>query len=113
MLLKNQLAPEFVANSINEEQIDLYAFRGKKVLLKFHRFSGCPVARNQIDEFMKHQKELNAAGIETILFLHNSKDKVGSLLHEVPGLHIIADRQKKIYKLFQSQFLLSKLFSIS
>jgi peroxiredoxin len=113
MLIKNQMAPEFVINSINEESIDLYKFKGKKVLLKFHRFSGCPVARNQITEFMKHQKELNAAGVETIVFLHSSKDKVRSVLHEVPGLHIVADKKKKIYKLFQSEFLIIKLFSLS
>jgi len=113
MLYKNQLAPEFVINSINEQPIDLYGFRGKKVLLKFHRFSGCPVARSQINEFMKRQKELNAAGIETIVFLHNSKDKVRSVWQERPGLHIVADKQKEIYKLFQSEFRISKLFSIS
>lgn len=107
------MAPEFVVNSINEEPIDLYKLRGKKVLLKFHRFSGCPVARNQISEFMKHQKELNDAGIETIVFLHSSKEKVRSVLREVPGLHIVADKQKKVYKLFQSEFLISKLFSLS
>ena len=113
MLFKNQLAPEFVANSINDELIDLYGFRGKKVLIKFHRFSGCPVARSQINNFLKRQKELSAAGVETIVFLHNSIDKVRSIIHEVPGLRIIPDKQKKIYKLFQSEFSVGKLFSLS
>jgi peroxiredoxin len=113
MLYKNQVAPEFVAQSINGDNIDLQEFRGKKVLLKFHRFSGCPVARSQIKDFMKHQKELHEAGVETIVFLHNSRDKVTSILHELPGLHIVADKQRKIYKLFQSEFKINQLLSLT
>ncbi|HEY5375189.1 MAG TPA: hypothetical protein VIK01_16030 [Polyangiaceae bacterium] len=32
---------------------------------------------------------------------------------EVPGLHIIADRQKSFYKRFDARFLASKLFSLA
>lgn len=113
MLLKNQVAPEFAASSINGDKIDLQEFQGKKVLLKFHRFSGCPVARSQIRDFTKRQKELYEAGVETIVFLHNSNDKVTSIFQELPGLHIIADKQRKIYKLFQSEFKVSQLFSFN
>jgi len=111
MLIKNKPAPSIVANSINDEQIDLSRLHGKKVLIKFHRFSGCPVAQNQIHELIERQNELNAAGIETIVFLHSTKKKILSNFKETPGLHIIPDRQKKFYKLYHSQFLLKKFFS--
>ena len=39
--------------------------------------------------------------------------KILSNFKETPGLHIIADRQKKFYRLYHSQFLLKKLFSLA
>jgi thioredoxin-dependent peroxiredoxin len=113
MLTKNQIAPEIVANSIGDQQIDLYKLRGKKVLIKFHRFSGCPVCQHQIHTFIKEYNALAAAGIETIVFMHSSKKKILSNFNEVPGLHIIADRQKTFYHLFYSEFLWRKVFSMA
>ena len=113
MLFKNQLAPEISATSINNQPISLSAFEGKKVLIKFHRFSGCPVAQWQIHELIKKQNELNAAGIETIVFMHSSLKKILSNFKEVPGLHIISDRKKIFYQLFHSQFSWKTLFSLA
>jgi len=113
MLTKNLLTPNINANSISEQCIDLYRLRGRKVLIKFHRFSGCPIARYQIYEFIERQAELNDAGVETIILLHSSKEKTLSNFKEVPGLHIIADKEKTYYQLFHSKFILKKLFSIS
>jgi thioredoxin-dependent peroxiredoxin len=112
MLIKNQLAPAINTNSISDQHIDLVGLLGKKVLIKFHRFSGCPVAQSQIHELIERQNELNAVGIETLVFMHSSKSKILSNFKETPGLHIIADRQKTFYHLYHSQFLLKKLFSI-
>lgn len=113
MLSRYQLAPEIVADSISDQRIDLYQLRGKKVLIKFHRFSGCPVCQYQIHEIIDRQNELNDAGIETIVFMHSSKDKILSNFKEVPGLHIISDKQKTYFKLFHSRFLWKKIFSIA
>ena len=113
MLTRNQIAPTIEARSISDQHIHLRALGGRNVLVKFHRFSACPVARRQIDEFIERQGELNAAGIETVVLLHSSKEKLRRNFREVPGLHIIADRYRTFYRLFQSQFLLKKLFSIA
>lgn len=113
MLTINQVAPEIESASVNGQKINLSGLRGKKVLIKFHRFSGCPVAQSQIHELIAKQNELNAAGIETIVFMHSTKSKILSNFQETPGLHIIADRKKTFYRLYHSQFLLIKLFSIA
>jgi peroxiredoxin len=113
MLTINQLAPEIIARTITGESIDLYKMKGKKVLIKFHRFSGCPVAQREISEFAKRQKELFHAGIETIVFLHNSIDKVLPVFKEIPGLHLIADQEKSFYKSYQAQFKWSQLLSFA
>jgi peroxiredoxin Q/BCP len=113
MLTKDQTAPNISSSSIGGQPIDLSALRGKRVLVKFHRFSGCPVAQNQIHELIERQTELNASGIETIVLMHNSREKIEPIYKEVPGLHIIADRQKKFYRLYDSEFTWKALFSLA
>jgi thioredoxin-dependent peroxiredoxin len=113
MLSKNQIAPEIVAESVTGEHIDLYGLKGKKVLVKFHRFSGCPVCQYQVNELIGRQDQLNEAGIETIVFIHSSKEKILPVYKEVPGLHIIADKQKAFYKIYHSGFRWQKIFSFA
>jgi peroxiredoxin len=112
MLSKYQPAPAIIADSISDQHIDLTDLKGKKVLVKFHRFSGCPVCQDEVHAFINRQNELNDAGIETIVFMHSSKEKVKSNFTEVPGLHIIADKKKKYYRIYHSQFLWRKIFSL-
>lgn len=111
MLHKGESAPNISAESISNQHINLDALKGKKVLIKFHRFCGCPIAQNQIHDLIKHQNELNTAGIESIVFMHSSPAKIASSYSEVPGLHIIADKEKVFYKLYDSRFSWKKLFT--
>ncbi|HJW29314.1 MAG TPA: redoxin domain-containing protein, partial [Saprospiraceae bacterium] len=113
MLTTYQLAPEIRTRTISDLPIDLHKLQGKKVVIKFHRFSGCPVARREIKAFISRQKELFAAGIETIVFLHNTRDKVLPVFTELPGLHVIADRQKLYYEKYHAQFSWLKLLSFA
>lgn len=112
MLVKNQKAPNIENLSISGQLINLSELKSKRILVKFHRFSGCPVTQNQIHELIRHQQELNAAGVETIVLMHNTKEKIAPLYQEVPGLHIVGDRQKKFYRLYDSLFTWKSLFSL-
>lgn len=111
MLHKAQIAPEFEAKALGGETISLNQFRGRKVLLKFHRFSGCPVCRNQLHDLMDHGDDLRRTGLETILLMHSSPEKVRPNFEEQEGIHIIPDPDKRIYRLYGSPFLTSALFS--
>lgn len=113
MLSTGQTAPDISVNSVSDEHISLRTLKGKKVLIKFHRFSGCPVCQNQTYELIRRQHELNEAGIETLLFIHSRKDKILSNFKEVEGLHIISDKQKEYYKKYGSEFSWRKLFTFS
>ncbi|HMK04825.1 MAG TPA: redoxin domain-containing protein [Ferruginibacter sp.] len=113
MLQKGQTPPDISVNSVSGRPVSLNALRGKKVLVKFHRFSGCPVCRYQTHELIKRQPELNAAGIETLLFMHSSKNKILANFKEVEGLHIIADKEKVFYNKYSSAFSWKKLFNLS
>jgi peroxiredoxin len=111
MLSKKQPAPPIDAVSLSGRPLDLGEFHGKKVLVKFHRFSGCPVARRQIHDLIEDQHALNAAGIETIVVLHSSQEKMRPNFDEVPGLHLIADPGKALYRAYQAEFLWRRLLS--
>ena len=74
------------------------------MLVEFHRFSGCPIARCQVDDLIEAQQALSTAGIETIVVLHSSEEKMHPNFDEVPGLHLIADREKRLYRAYQAEF---------
>jgi len=111
MLTTKQPAPPINAVSISGRPVDLSAFRGKKVLVKFHRFSGCPVARRQIHELVEGQEALNVAEIETIVVLHSSEEKLRPNFDEVPALHLIGDPEKTLYHAYQAEFRWRRLLS--
>jgi peroxiredoxin len=111
MLSTKQAAPPINAVSLSGRPIDLDEFRGKKVLVKFHRFSGCPVARRQVHDLIEGQEALNAAGIETITVLHSSEEKMRPNFDDVPGLHLIADPKKALYRAYGVQFRWRRLLS--
>ncbi|MBV9194038.1 MAG: hypothetical protein JO168_07810 [Solirubrobacterales bacterium] len=83
------------------------------MLVEFHRFSGCPIARCQVDDLIEAQQALSTAGIETIVVLHSSEEKMNPNFDEVPGLHLIADREKRLYRAYQAEFRWRKLFSLA
>ena len=111
MLSTKQPAPPINAVSISGRPVELSEFPGKKVLVKFHRFSGCPLARRQIHELVEGQEALNAAGIETIVVLHSSAEKMRPNFDEVPGLHLIGDPEKTLYHAYQAEFRWRRLLS--
>jgi peroxiredoxin len=113
MLSTQKTAPPINTVSISGRPIDLSEFRGKKVLVKFHRFSGCPIARRQIHDLIEGQEALNAAGIETIVVLHSSEEKMRPNFDEVPGLHLIADPDKTLYDAYHAEFLWRRLLSVA
>jgi peroxiredoxin len=111
MLSTTQPAPPIDAVSLSGRHLDLGEFHGKKVLVKFHRFSGCPVARRQVHDLIEDQEALNAAGIETIVVLHSSPEKMRPNFDEVPGLHLIADPRKVLYRAYRAEFRWRRLLS--
>lgn len=111
MLQKGQKAPDFTAMSLSQKEIRLSDLKGKMVLMKFHRFSGCPVCRNQFHEFIESSSTLQKAGLETILIMHSSRNKILPNFKENAGISIIPDKRKVLYKLFHSRFKFNKFFS--
>lgn len=114
MLSINQQAPQINAVSIGGDPVDLAALRARgPVLVKFHRFSGCPIAQSQVGDLLQRRPQLREAGIETIVVLHNSVAKVQGVFEEAPGVHIVADREKQIYRAYGARFLWRAMLSVA
>jgi peroxiredoxin len=112
MLSANQQAPQFAADTVNGRRIDLAELcAGGRVLMKFHRFSGCPIAQHQIRALLAHHEELRTAGIETVVILHNAPEKVRGVFHDAPGVHIVADREKRLYREYDVHFAWRRMLS--
>lgn len=111
MLSENRPAPGISTDTISGQPFDLSRLRGKKVLLKFHRFAGCPVARRQIDSYVAQHHELMAAGVESVIFLHSRQEHLAGLFPDVPGIHIVGDPDKVFYRRFHSAFRLRALWA--
>ena len=112
MLSAHQQAPQFAADTVSGRRIDLAELCARgPVLVKFHRFSGCPVAQHQIGALLAHREELCSAGIETIVVLHNAAEKVRGVFDDAPGVHIVADREKRLYREYDVRFAWRRLLS--
>ena len=71
----NQKAPTFSIKDVNGQIIKLENYKGKKVLLVFFRFAGCPICNLRF-----HELESNAAYFQSkntvVLAIYESSEKV-------------------------------------
>lgn len=94
-------APTFTGETKDGDAISLDSFQGKNVLLKFFRYSSCPICNLRVQEFNDAGKELANAGITTLLIFHSSKESLNNNLKAINSYTIIADPDKHIFNLYQ------------
>lgn len=91
-------APHFHRPSVTGEPVDLEDYRGRRLLLSFYRFSGCPFCNLRVHRLLQVLPELEADGLSVIAFFQSPAE---SILAEVgrqqPPFPIIADPEKEVY----------------
>lgn len=98
----NNAAPVFDMKDIYGRQINLEAYRGKKVFIGFFRHAGCPFCNLRVHKLTNMHQELKANGLEMIFFFE-SKEKIllRSTFHqEVSPIPLISDPEKEWYDAF-------------
>ena len=70
-LQENTLAKDFNTQDIFGNPISLEMLKGKKVLLSFLRFTGCPICNLHVYNLLQHKEELDKKNI-TIIFVFES-----------------------------------------
>ena len=106
-------APTFMAQTLTGETIYLKDFANKKVLLKFYRFATCPVCNLHLREFLKKHEELSKAGIEVVVVYHSPKWRLEQNMQQQLPFPIIADPDKKLFKLYGVKNSLAGMFSFA
>ncbi|MBC8498097.1 AhpC/TSA family protein [Candidatus Bathyarchaeota archaeon] len=74
-------APPFSLESVNQGKVSLEDYSGKKTLLVFSRYFGCPVCLHDWDALIALMKE---TGIEVIYFTQSSPETTKKYLEERP-----------------------------
>ena len=97
---KNTTAPLFKLKDVYGREIDLSAYREKRVLLGFFRHAGCPFCNLRIHTLTKVHEELKSKGLEMIFFFESKTQVIlRSSFHQgVSPIPIISDPEKVWYK---------------
>ncbi len=95
----NNAAPLFALKDIYDRNIDLKAYKGKKVFIGFFRHAGCPFCNLRVHTLLKAHRDLQEKGLEMIFFFES---KAGIMLRstfhqEISPIPLISDPQKIWY----------------
>lgn len=113
-LSAGQAAPEFEVTDISTgKPIRLADFRGKKLLLSFHRYAACPFCNLHVHELSQSNEEFERNGLKVVALFRSGPDRTleqyGS--RDVP-FQIAADPKLSAYRAYGiEQSLLGMLVS--
>jgi thioredoxin-dependent peroxiredoxin len=98
---KNETAPAFKVKDINGQEVSLEKYRGKKILLSFHRFAGCPVCNIRFHQLEQEAPYFRTKGLVMLAVYESSE----SMLKKYTGDNnyntiMIADPEEALYKLY-------------
>lgn len=98
-LQKGQKALDFTARDINNNEVRLSEFKGKKIILSFYRNVNCPFCNRRIHKIMGHNLRFKDAGVQLVFLFESSNQKISSsIFHQgISPWPLIGDPEKKIY----------------
>ena len=100
-LQANQTAPDFLVPDAHDKPVSLRLLQGKKVLLSFQRFVGCPICNVRMHELMSTYDSLSKQNVEMIVVYESSKENLRKYLDDTSlPFRMIADPDAKLYALY-------------
>lgn len=106
-----RLAPDFRTMDVDGNPIQLSAYRGKKILLNFHRNVGCPVCNLRFHQLQQQSgffrtHNLMVLDVYESAAAHMRVYLEGTIVQSV----MIPDPEQNLYNLYQVERSMSKLF---
>jgi thioredoxin-dependent peroxiredoxin len=97
----NQSIPVFSTTDVRGNVISDVSLKGKKTLVVFERFVGCPVCNVHVHQLMQEYANLKAKGIELMVVYESSKENVMkyATIEEIPFM-LVADPTGDLYNTF-------------
>ena len=100
-LSKNDKAPDFVAQDCEDNQVQLASLRGKKILLSFYRYAGCPLSKLRLRELTNKYPYFNSRGLEIIGVFQSADESIRELARvQNTPITLIGDSQRDLYRLY-------------
>jgi peroxiredoxin len=84
--------------SVTDERVKLPPSEGL-VHLQFRRFAGCPICNLHLQSIVKRRDEIEAAGIQEVVFFHSPAEELAKYTADLP-FATVADPDKRYYRQF-------------
>lgn len=100
-LEENTIAKDFKTNDVFGLPISLESFKGKKVLLSFMRYTGCPVCNLHIYKLNKKKDALAKKNLAIIfIFESNAKSIIKYIKNENLPFTFVSDPKQILYDVY-------------
>ncbi len=104
-------APEFIAYTIDGDEVTLQNYKGKKVFLAFFRFAGCPICNFRVHELIENYELLESRGIEVVAVFESSSELLKQYTEDADiPFTIISDPDALLYKKYGVNKSIKKVF---
>lgn len=95
---KGQKAPHFEVEDIFGTKVSLDRLRGRKSMISFYRYSGCPFCNLRVAELIRAYPGLDMEGLAMLSFWQSPKEDIEEAVGtQKPPFPLIADPHKRIY----------------
>jgi len=94
-------APLFQCHDIYGSEIGLEDYRGKRLLLSFFRYAGCPLCNLRVRRLSERYEELNGAGLHAVAVFESPRESVLKyVLKQSPPFPLVPDPERRLYELY-------------
>ncbi len=103
-------APDFIGVTYRGESFDIQALRGKLIWLIFYRYPQCPLCNLHLKALARRMEKYHSQELEVVAVFESGPEKfaVKNLPH--PGIHMLSDPNKVLYRLFETDVSLKAVF---
>jgi peroxiredoxin len=98
-LNKGDAVPPLALKNIHDAPVPIPDAKAKWVHLQFRRFAGCPICNLHLQEFLRRDAEVKAAGIRETVVFHSPNEALLPYQGKFP-FDVIGDPKKELYRRF-------------
>ena len=103
-IIVGQIAPSFTTTDIQGNPVRLEDYRGKLLLLVFHRLAACPFCGLRIYSLSLRYPTFREQGLEVVAFIESSDANILKQTYaQSAPFPIVADPQQQFYHLYGTQ----------
>jgi len=100
-LEENTIAKDFKTKDVFGEPLSLDTFRGKKVLLSFMRYTGCPVCNLHIYQLNQRKDDIDKKNLSIVfVFESSAKSILNYIRKENFAFRFISDPRQTLYNTY-------------